>query len=150
MLPFGVASVAMVWWGVGSDKASERLWRTVLPLILAGASLAATCLTSSLTPALILLSLALIGTYALKGPFWALVSDWVPAAGAAAAIAQINALSNLAGFGATYLLGYIKKTTGSFPLACLPLVALTGIAVIALLLLSRRRGGGPAEELAAA
>jgi hypothetical protein len=59
------------------------------------------------------LSLALIGTYALKGPFWALVSDWVPAAGAAAAIAQINALSNLAGFGATYLLGYIKKATGS-------------------------------------
>jgi sugar phosphate permease len=150
MLPFGIASVAMVWWGVGSDKARERLWRTVLPLILAGASLAATCLTSSLTPALILLSLALIGTYALKGPFWALVSDWVPTAGAAAAIAQINALSNLAGFGATYLLGYIKKTTGSFPLACLPLVALTVIAVIALLLLSRRRGNGPAEETAAA
>ncbi|PLZ01517.1 MFS transporter [Burkholderia sp. WAC0059] len=137
MVPFGIASIVMVWWGRASDRAGERLWRTVAPLAVMSASLAAVLFTHSLVPTLVLLSLALIGTYAIKGPFWALVSDWVPAAGAAAAIGQINALSNLAGFGATWLLGVIKAATGSYPIALLPLVALALLAIVALLLLAR-------------
>jgi ACS family tartrate transporter-like MFS transporter len=137
MLPFGVASVVMVWWGRYSDRKGERVWRTILPLLLASVSLGAVLLTKSLVPTMLLLAAALIGIYAIKGPFWALVSDWVPAAGAAAAIAQINALSNLAGFGATYLLGVIKDATGSYPIALLPLVALSVLAIIVLIALAR-------------
>jgi ACS family tartrate transporter-like MFS transporter len=137
MLPFGIATVVMVWWGRASDRAGERLWRTVLPLSLAGASLVAVLLTKSLLPTLVLLSIALIGVYSIKGPFWALVSDWVPAAQAAVAIGQINALSNLTGFGATYLLGVIKDATGSYPLALLPLAALSVLAIVTVLALGR-------------
>jgi len=45
------------------------------------------------------------GTYAIKGPFWALSTEWLSASTAAADIAQINAIGNLDGFVATYLLG---------------------------------------------
>lgn len=136
MLPYAAACVAMLYWGAASDR-SDRLWRTVLPLFLIGISLGATVLATSLVPSLLLLSLGLVGTYALKGPFWALVSDWTPTAQAATTIAQINAISNLAGFGATYLLGIIKGQTGSFSLACLPLAALAVISAVTLLLLKR-------------
>jgi ACS family tartrate transporter-like MFS transporter len=137
MVPFGAASVAMLWWGRSSDKSSERLWKTLIPLFLTSASLLLVMLTNSLVPTLVLLTAALVGIYSIKGPFWALVSDWLPTANAAAAIAQINALSNLTGFGATYLLGLIKTRTGSYQIAIQPFVALSVAAIIVLFLLSR-------------
>ncbi|MCJ2049977.1 MFS transporter [Methylobacterium sp. J-070] len=139
MFPYASACLAMLWWGAWSDRSNERFWRTVLPLLVIAVSLAATLFTGSLVTLLILLSFTLVGTYAVKGPFWALVNEWIPAGNAAGSIAQINALSNLAGFGATYLLGYIKNETGSFSQACLPLVASAFAAAITLRLLRRRR-----------
>lgn len=58
--------------------------------------------------------LGCVGTCGLKGQFWALVSDWAPGAGAAAAIAQINALSDLTGSGASYHEGSLRwhRNTG--------------------------------------
>ncbi len=139
MIPYAAACAAMLWWGASSDRSKERFWRTVLPLLVIAVSLAATVFTGSLVILLILLSTTLIGTYAVKGPFWALVNEWLPSRDAAGSIAQINALSNLAGFGATYLLGYIKDQTGSFSRACLPLVATALAAAFTLWLLKRRQ-----------
>lgn len=145
MIPYASACVAMLWWGATSDRTKERFWKTAIPLTAIAASLAATLLTTSLAVLLALLSLTLIGTYAVKGPFWALVNERVPTRDAAGCIVQINSLSNLAGFGATYLLGYIKSETGSFSQACLPLVASALAAVFTLWLLQRRH-----DRLAAA
>jgi hypothetical protein len=66
---------------------------------------------------MILLSLILIGNYAVKGPFWALATDWLSASTAAAGIAAINTLSHIGTSGATALLGIIKDSTGSVPMA---------------------------------
>ncbi len=74
------------------------------------------------------------GCYALKGPFWALTTEWLAAGAVAAGIAQVNALGNLAGFVGPFLLGWIKDETGSYALGMLPMIALAvcgGVAVIA-------------------
>ena len=64
-------------------------------------------------------------------------TEWLPAGTAAAGLAQINRISNLAGFGTTYMMGYIKDVTGSFSLALVPLVALSAVAAIVILLVGR-------------
>jgi ACS family tartrate transporter-like MFS transporter len=102
-----------------------------------GANVSATLVTSSLTLTMILLSLILIGNYAVKGPFWALATDWLSASTAAAGIAAINTLSHIGTSGATALLGIIKDSTGSFPMALLPLTLLTATGSIAVLVISR-------------
>jgi ACS family tartrate transporter-like MFS transporter len=56
---------------------------------------------------------------------------------AAAGLAQINAISNLAGFGTTYVMGFIKEATGKFTLALVPLVALAAAAALAILWIGR-------------
>ena len=56
---------------------------------------------------------------------------------AAAGLAQINALSNLAGFGTTYVMGFIKDATGSFALALVPLALLSAAAAVAILVIGR-------------
>jgi hypothetical protein len=64
----------------------------------------------------------------------------------AAGIAQVNALANLGAFAGSDLLGVIKDATGSYPLALLPLVALSAAGSIAVLLI----GHGQPRIVAAA
>lgn len=137
-LPFGLGLVAMIFWGRHSDRTGERRLSTALPLLLCAGSLALTLLTKSLALTVVILCLAVIGTYAIKGPFWALASDWLSTDTAPTGIAAINTLSHVATFGAVYLIGIIKSSTGSYPLALLPLVVL-GVAGASGLLLTRPR-----------
>lgn len=151
-IPFAVASVTMVLWGRRADKSGERIWSIALPLAMTSICLLATQLTSSLSVTMMLLTLVLVGNYAIKGPFWALATDWLSAGTAAAGIAAINTLSHIGTSGATWLLGYIKDTTGSFPMALLPLAFLTGLGAVVVVLMGRsqaRDAAARASETAA-
>ena len=136
-IPFALASVAMVLWGRRSDQTGERVWHSALPLVITALSLASALLFNSLPAIIIILCLAVTGIYAGKGPVWALSADWLSAGTAAAGLAQINAISNLAGFGTTYVVGYIKQATGSYPLAILPLACLSAAGALAVLWIGR-------------
>ena len=144
-IPFAVASIAMVLWGRRSDRVGERVWHTALPLALSALALGATFWATSVTALIMVLCLALIGTYAIKGPFWGLSSEWLAGAAAAAGIAQINALGNFAGFVDSYLIGTIQSATGSYPLALLPLVAIAAVACLAVLWLGRSQASNRAS-----
>ena len=136
-LPFGIASVLMVLWGRDSDRRRERVWHTALPLALLAGSLCAALLTGALLPTMVLLCLAVTATYVVKGPFWALSTEWLAAGAAAAGIAQINAMGNIGGFVGTALLGAIKDATGSYALGLMPIAALSAAGLVAVLALGR-------------
>jgi len=136
-IPFALASVVMVLWGKRSDQCGERVWHTAFPLLVTAVSLASALVFNSLPAIIIILCLAVIGIYAGKGPVWALSAEWLSAGTAAAGLAQMNAISNLAGFGTTYVVGYIKQATGSYPLAILPLACLSAAGALAVLLIAR-------------
>ena len=145
-IPFALASIIMVWWGKRSDQTGERVWHTALPLLLTAASLASALVFHSLFAIIIILCLAVIGIYAGKGPVWAVSTELLSAGTAAAGLAQMNAISNLAGFGTTYLLGFIKNATGSYPIAMLPLVALAAAGAVTILLVGRGQNGSKIPE----
>jgi MFS transporter, ACS family, tartrate transporter len=138
-MPFGVASLLMLLWGRNSDRMRERKWHTAVPLALLAASLACAPLTDALTPMIVILCVAVTATYIVKGPFWALSTEWMSAGVAAAAIAQVNAIGNLGGFFGSYMLGAIKDATGSYALGLMPLAALSAIGCVLVLALSRQR-----------
>jgi ACS family tartrate transporter-like MFS transporter len=139
-VPFGIAAVWMVLWGRSSDKTGERVWHNALPLAWMVVAMVATFWAiGSLWLMIPLLTLIAAGTYASKGPFWALSSEWLGTAAAAAGLAQINALGNLSGFFFNYLIGWIKDETGSFPLAIMPIAAIATIGTICVLAIGRRQ-----------
>ena len=138
-VPFGIACIAMIWWGRRSDRTGERLWHTAIPFfILAGGLVACMAVASYLVPTLLMLCVAVTGVYMLKGPFWATATEMLPAATAAAGIAAINSIGNLAGFVGPFLIGYIKDKTGSFDLALIPLVVLAVVSGIVVLSMGRQ------------
>jgi len=139
-IPFGIAAIWMILWGRSSDRTGERVWHNALPLAwMVLAMLATFWAIGSLWAMIPLLTLIAAGTYASKGPFWALSSEWLGAASAAAGLAQINALGNLSGFVFNYLIGWIQAETGSFPLALMPIAAVATVSTICVLAIGWRQ-----------
>ena len=138
-VPFAFGCVAMIWWGWRSDQKRERLWHTAIPLFVCAAGLVACVLfATSLLPTVLALCITLLGVYAVKGPFWATATEMLPAATAAAGIAAINSIGNLAGFVGPFLIGAIKDATGSFTLGLLPLIAFAAVAGLVVLAMGRQ------------
>ncbi len=139
-IPFGIAAVCMFLWGRNSDRTGERVWHNVIPLL----ALAAAIVTFFLTPdhfwlTLVLLVITAIGSYASKGPFWALSSEWLGPKVAAAGLAQINALGTLAAFFFSYMIGWIQEETHSFALAILPIALVSMLGALGLIVAGRNQ-----------
>jgi MFS transporter, ACS family, tartrate transporter len=113
MLPYGVATIAMVLWSRHSDRTGERQKHSALPLLGAAIALGATGLFSEPAIAMALISIALAGIYAFKSPFWSLPGLFLSRSTAAVSIAAINSIGSLGGFVGPYGIGYIKDATGS-------------------------------------
>lgn len=138
-IPYGIASIAMVFWGRHSDATSERRWHTALPLLLIALGVLGTFLLTGLAPTVLLLTFVLMGAYCFKGPFWSMASSWLSASSAAAGIAAINATSNLIGGGLMVnVYGMIHEATGSHVLALLPLALLTIGSAVAVMIVGRQ------------
>jgi ACS family tartrate transporter-like MFS transporter len=136
-IPFAIAAVWMILWGRSSDRTGERVWHNALPLAWMVAAMILTFFAHSLWTIVPLLTLVAAGTYASKGPFWALSSEWLGAGAAAAGLAQINALGNLASFFFNYMIGWIRDETGSYAAALMPIAIVATIGTICVVVIGR-------------
>jgi MFS family permease len=148
-IPYIVACIAMVVCGRHSDRTRERIWHNAIPMLAVVVAMLLTLVAHGLMLNMLLLVVIITGTFACKGPFWALATEALPPSVAAVAIAEINALGSLPGFGASYLIGVIKQATGSFPLSIMPIAALCFLGVVGVLIMGRqaRRGSVAAAEI---
>jgi MFS family permease len=131
-IPFLAAIVGMMFLAKSADATGERKWHLAGAILIAAIGMAVSIAFSSSTVAsLTALSIAAIGAYSSVPLFWALPTAFLSGAGAAAAIAFINSIANLAGFLSPYLIGWIKQTSGSTNLALLLISAalLSGVAM---------------------
>lgn len=126
-IPFIFGGIAMVVVGRHSDKTGERRWHTALPQMIAAVALIGLGATKDPWISIALLSLATAGIYSFFGPFWAIPSQFLTEAAAAAGIAFINSVGNLGGFVGPYVIGVVKGATGS---AVGGLVSLAGFLVL--------------------
>ena len=138
-IPFGIAAALMILWGRNSDRMRERVWHTAIPLCVLCGSFLAAPLSRQLNSTLAILCVAVAATYIVKGPFWALATEWLPAGAAAIGIAQINTIGNVGGIIGTSLLGIVKDYTGSYAIGLLPMAVIAGIGCVLVLSIGLRR-----------
>jgi MFS family permease len=138
-VPFALASLAMYLWSVRSDRSGERILHTAIPLAVGAVALTCIMFVHSLVPTILVLCVAISAASMIKGPFWALATEMLPASSAALAIGQINALNNLGVFVGTYLIGVINEKTGSFTYALVPYLVVSVAACCSVLLIGRMR-----------
>lgn len=113
-IPYAAASIAMIALGHSADKHHERRWHIAVPAILGALGLLASTLWVHNTwLAMAALTLATAGILSVLPLFWSLPTAILGGTAAAAGIALINSLGNLAGFVSPYLIGWLKDLTNS-------------------------------------
>ena len=113
-IPYIAAALGMILIGRSSDRSGERILHLAIPTAIGALGFIATGMLSSPVPAMIALTVAAVGDYGTRGPFWALPGKFLAGSSAAAAIALINAMGAVGGFVGPYAVGYLKDSTGSF------------------------------------
>jgi ACS family tartrate transporter-like MFS transporter len=114
MIPYLCGAAAMIVWGWYSDRTGERRWNLFWACIAATIGLIIAGETVGTVWALVGMSIAAIGFYGSKGPFWTMPSMILTGTAAASGIAWINAIGNLGGFFGPSAVGWAKEYTGSF------------------------------------
>ena len=113
-IPYVAAALAMVVVGLHSDRSGERRWHTAVPAFAGALALSAAAYSTSVGPAIVLISVAVLGVFSMMGPFWAMPTSLLSGTAAAAGIAAINSIGNLGGFVGPYVIGLVRTSTGQF------------------------------------
>jgi nitrate/nitrite transporter NarK len=92
--------------------------------------------------------LTAIGLFCTFAVFWTLPTAWLSGTAAAGAIALINSIGNLAGFGGPYLIGWVKEATGNTSTGLLVLSVLPLAAGLLVFSAATRRRPNSRRELA--
>lgn len=127
-IPYSVAAVVMVLMARSSDASGERRWHVAIAALLGAAGLTVSAVYGSNTViAMMALSVATAGILSTLPLFWTLPTSYLVGTAAAAGIAMINSIGNLAGFVSPYMVGAIKDATQS---TALGMYCLAGSLVI--------------------
>jgi MFS transporter, ACS family, tartrate transporter len=127
--PYAVGTIAMIWFGLRSDRVGERRYHTAIPLFIAALGIAASTAFDDPTLKMISFCVAGFGIFACLPVFWTLPTAFLSGAACAAGIAVINSIGNLAGFVGPFAMGWIKDHTGSYTGG---LLLLAGLGIIAM------------------
>jgi MFS family permease len=137
MIPYICGGIGMLVWGRVSDAMNERRWNLLAACVLSTGGLVLAGYTMGTWWALVGMSLAAIGFYGSKGPFFAMPPMFLSGTAlAGAGFAWINSLGNLGGTVGPYYVGYMRDLTGNFSggLYGLALLSLIAAVVCALFL----------------
>lgn len=130
MIPYICGAISMLVWGFISDRMGERRWNLFWACVVATVGLIVAAQTIGTAWAIVGMSIAAIGFYGSKGPFWTMPSMILTGTAAASGIAWINAIGNLGGFFGPTAVGWAKSYTGSFAGGLYALAAFSLVSAI--------------------
>ncbi len=145
-IPYAFGIAAMLAVGRSADRHGEHRWHYLVPCAVAAVGLIGSAFFShDRIVALTALTVACMGLQCLAPVFWRVPTSILGGIAAAAGVALINSIGNLAGFVSPYMVGWIADRTGSTN------VALYGIAAFlilsCLIVFCLKNGGGPKYPL---
>ena len=114
MIPYLCGAAAMIVYGRMSDRAGERRWHLFAACVMSCVGLIIAAATMGTWWSIAGMSLAAMGFYGSKGPFFAMPSMFMSGTAIAVSLAWINSLGNLGGYFGPSMMGYAKDATGNF------------------------------------
>jgi len=138
-IPWAASVVAMNLWGHHSDTTGERRWHMALAATIGAAALAASAVPGISGPAgIAALTIAASALMCQFAVFWALPTAILTGSAAAAGIAWINSIGNLAGYASPHAVGFIRDETHSMFPALLGLASLQVMTAVIALVVGRK------------
>ena len=106
--------VGMIWWGRRSDRAQERRWHLILPMLFAAAGWLMTAWSTHPAVQLLGVCFASTGAYSAMSIFWTTPDHALSFGARALGIAVINAVGNIGSAFNPLIVGWLKDLTQSF------------------------------------
>ena len=138
-IPYVIATVAMVLYGRWSDRKLQRANHSALAMGIVALGIAAATLTQDPLLTMIAFTVGCCGVMMALPVIWTLPTAVLSGASAAAGIAVINSVGNLAGFVGPFAMGWIKDATGSFTGGLLLIAGLAILSVVIVLAVGHDR-----------
>ena len=132
-VPYVFGTLAIIGFGQLSDRIGDRFWILVGTCACAALGMAIGGVLHNSIWVLAGFSLATVGFYGMKSPFWPLPSTVLSGAALAAGLAYINAIGNFFGYIGPVVVGYAKDATGSFETGIYVLAASSLVSTVAAL-----------------
>lgn len=113
-IPYLPAAFALYFWSRDAAKRGVRVWHVGIPALIGAVSIPLALLMSSPETTVLVVTITACSIFAALPNFWSLPTRFLTGAGAAAGIALINTVGNIAGFAAPYITGAVKDATGLY------------------------------------
>lgn len=139
-VPYFFSTLGLIYWARLVDKSGRGVLHLICALVLAAVSLILSLYVSSLLPAMLGITLALVGTISAKTIFYTLPGKFLSGQAAAGGIALINSIGAFGGFAGPFLMGMAKEMTHSFSAGMMLMGCIILFSALLALLLSFRLG----------
>lgn len=140
-VPYLFAAVAMYFWSQDATRRGCKTWHIALPALTGAISVPLALYMDTPLATILVISTTASSIFAALPNFWTLPTQFLTGASAAAAIALINTLGNVAGFSAGYLTGMLHDATGSYTVPMMVVGGFMLLSSLLMLLLNVKRSG---------
>lgn len=147
-VPYLIAAVVMFFWSKDATHRGCKTWHIAIPALAGGISVPLALYMDSPFTTIMVIAITASSIFAALPNFWTLPTQFLTGASAAAAIALINTLGNVAGFSAGYITGALHDATNSYALPMFVVGGFMLLSAFLMLLLNRRRSPSQPTSLA--
>ncbi|WP_299998885.1 MFS transporter [uncultured Cedecea sp.] len=145
--PYLLAVVVMYFWSRDASNRGCKTWHIAIPALVGAVTVPTALYMETPLSTMLIISLTASAIFAALPNFWTLPTQFLSGASAAAAVALINTIGNIAGFSAGFITGALHDATGSY----LPPMMVVGgfmlLSAILMLALSRVPHDNTAADL---
>lgn len=110
-IPYLPAAIVMYFWSRDASRRGLKTWHIVVPAIAGAVSIPLALFTGSPAATIAVITVTACAIFAALPNFWTLPTRFLTGVAAAAGVALINTIGNLAGFSAPYITGLLADLT---------------------------------------
>jgi nitrate/nitrite transporter NarK len=113
-IPYLPAALVLFLWSRDASRRGVQTWHIAFPAFMGAISIPAALYMNSPALTVAVITVTACSIFAALPVFWTVPSRFLTGAAAAAGIALINTMGNIAGFAAGYATGWLKDRTGDY------------------------------------
>lgn len=136
-IPYLPAAIVMFFWARSATRRGLKTWHIAIPAFVGAVSIPLALFTGSPIATIAVITVTACAIFSALPNFWTLPTQFLTGAAAAAGVALINTVGNLAGFSAPYITGALSDLTGDFTLAMFVVGGFMLLSGFAMILLAR-------------
>lgn len=137
-IPYLPAAVVLYLWSRDATRRGVRTWHIAVPAVVGALTIPLALFAGSPAATIAVITITACAIFAALPNFWTLPTRFLSGVAAAAGIALINTMGNVAGFAAPYVTGLLRDLTGSYVVPMFVVGVFMLLSAVLIVALSRR------------